>query len=32
MYLPAIDPRLGQLVEALLVPMRVARFLGAFAE
>jgi poly-gamma-glutamate capsule biosynthesis protein CapA/YwtB (metallophosphatase superfamily) len=26
MYLPAIDPRLGQLVEALLVPMRVARF------
>ena len=26
MYLPAIDPRRGQLVEALLVPMRVARF------
>jgi poly-gamma-glutamate capsule biosynthesis protein CapA/YwtB (metallophosphatase superfamily) len=26
MYLPAIDPRRGQHVEALLVPMRVARF------
>jgi len=26
MYLPAIDPGLGQLVEVLLVPMRVARF------
>ena len=26
MYLPAIDPRRGQLVEARLVPMRVARF------
>jgi poly-gamma-glutamate synthesis protein (capsule biosynthesis protein) len=26
MYLPAIDPRLGRLVEALLVPMRVKRF------
>ena len=37
MYLPAIDPRLGQLVEVLLVPMRVARFrlnraVGADAE
>jgi poly-gamma-glutamate capsule biosynthesis protein CapA/YwtB (metallophosphatase superfamily) len=37
MYLPAIDPGLGQLVEALLVPMRVARFrlnraVGADAE
>ena len=26
MYLPAIDPRRGRLVEARLVPMRVARF------
>jgi poly-gamma-glutamate capsule biosynthesis protein CapA/YwtB (metallophosphatase superfamily) len=26
MYLPAIDPRRGQLVEARLVPLRVARF------
>jgi hypothetical protein len=26
MYLPAIDPRRGQLVEARLVPMRVACF------
>jgi poly-gamma-glutamate capsule biosynthesis protein CapA/YwtB (metallophosphatase superfamily) len=26
MYLPAIDPRRGHLVEARLVPMRVARF------
>ena len=26
MYLPAIDPRRGQLVEARLVPMRVTRF------
>ena len=26
MYLPAIDPRRGQLVEARLVPMRVGRF------
>jgi poly-gamma-glutamate capsule biosynthesis protein CapA/YwtB (metallophosphatase superfamily) len=25
LYLPAIDPRRGQLVEAELVPMRVAR-------
>ena len=37
MYLSAIDPRLGQLVEVLLVPMRVARFrlnraVGADAE
>jgi len=37
MYLPAIDPGLGQLVEVLLVPMRVARFrlnraVGADAE
>ena len=37
MFLPAIDPRLGQLVEVLLVPMRVARFrlnraVGADAE
>jgi len=26
MYLPAIDPRDGQMVEARLVPMRIARF------
>jgi capsule synthesis protein PGA_cap len=26
MYMPAIDPGLGQLVEVLLVPTRVARF------
>jgi poly-gamma-glutamate capsule biosynthesis protein CapA/YwtB (metallophosphatase superfamily) len=26
MYLPAIDPRRGQLVETQLVPMRIARF------
>src|SRR5580704_1725489 len=37
MYLPAIDPGLGQLVEVLLVPMRFARFrlnraVGADAE
>ena len=37
MHLPAIDPGLGQLVEVLLVPMRVARFrlnraVGADAE
>jgi poly-gamma-glutamate capsule biosynthesis protein CapA/YwtB (metallophosphatase superfamily) len=37
MYLPAIDPGLGPLVEALLMPMRVARFrlnraVGADAE